>query len=153
MARVFLQVQTCPEGNQLSNLEARNLPLHSPSEPSQCESASILEKAFQLESFFIGLIIALSCHSVNLSLSLSALVEFCSNWICQSCNMYFSRQLNEFATIVLWMFLSCYMDLSKIAKNVLGSLSDQNITGSLPEKEVQIKRVTHFSRCLEVCIQ
>ena len=39
----------------------------------------ILRKSFSVGKFFIGpqaMIIALSCHSVNLSLSLSALIDF-----------------------------------------------------------------------------
>ena len=45
--------------------------------------------------------------------SVCALVEFCSNWICQSCKMNFSMQLDVFVKINRWISLSCYMDLSK----------------------------------------
>ena len=58
-------------------------------------------------------IIALSCHWVTHSLN--ALVEFCSNWICQSCyTLLFSKLLDRFVKIVTGISLSCYMDLSKL---------------------------------------
>ena len=44
--------------------------------------------------------------------SVRALVEFCFNWICQSCFMVFSKMLDVFVKVGVWM--NCYMDLSKL---------------------------------------
>ena len=46
--------------------------------------------------------------------SLSALDEFCSNWIIQSCYMDLSRLLDRFVRIDTWISQSCYRDLSKL---------------------------------------
>ena len=42
------------------------------------------------------------------------LVEFCSNWFCQSSYMYFFKLLDGFVKIDLWISLSCYKNLSKL---------------------------------------
>ena len=57
-------------------------------------------------------IIAMSYQSV--CQSVSAFCEFCSNWICQSCSMDFSKLLDGFVKIDRWISLSCFMDLSKL---------------------------------------
>ena len=64
--------------------------------------------------FFFSLdpssIIAFSCHSVINSVR--ALVEFCSNWICQICYMEFCKFW--FVKIDQWISLICSMDLPKL---------------------------------------
>ena len=49
------------------------------------------------------------------------LTEFCSNWICQSCYMDFSKVLDGFVKIDIWISLSCTIvqllyDFVKVAK-------------------------------------
>ena len=44
----------------------------------------------------------------------SALVELYSNWICQSSYMDFSKLLDGFVKIDIWISLVCYMNLSKL---------------------------------------
>ena len=85
----------------------------------------------QLRTFLSDprLTIALPCNCESLSKSLSALVEFCSNWFCQSCCMdsfkscYMdpSKSKNGFLCVVTWISqidtwisISCNVDLSKL---------------------------------------
>ena len=57
-------------------------------------------------------ITVLPCKSLHIKVS--PFVDYCSNWICQSCSMYFSKFLDGFAKIDIWISLSCRMDLSKL---------------------------------------
>ena len=53
------------------------------------------------------------CVHCLVSPSPSALVWFCSNWICQSCEMDIIWVFRGIVIIYLWISLSCYIDLSK----------------------------------------
>ena len=54
-----------------------------------------------------------------LALSLHPLIEFCSNCICQSCCIDFSKVLDAFVKINIWIALICYIDLSKLIHGFL----------------------------------